>query len=378
MALELGIFLPVTNNGWILSPSAPPAPPTFALNRAIAQDAERRGFHFLLAQSVWRGHGGVTDFWNTSLEGFTLMTALAGVTERLGLVASVQPLLYPPPVAAKMVATADHVSNGRFGINVVAGANLTEFEQMAVLPPDWGDVRYDYASEWIEAVKRLWGPEPSVATKGDWIELAGCISNPKPQQTPTPPIVCAGSSPRGMRFALEHGTHAFIGGRDLEDLAAINARYRTGAAELGRSIKTYTAVHYIIEDTDAAAAAAVQQYRDDPDVDAIADLVGEYSRDGAGESLRRTIVEAGEHVFFGGVVAGSPETVAEHVAGVDAAGLDGLLVIFTDWSGGLARFCDEVLPSRPGLAAPPSVDWARPAPVELPPVSVGGRGCGRR
>jgi pyrimidine oxygenase len=371
MALELGVFLPVTNNGWILSPSAPPAPPTFALNRAIAEEAERRGFHFLLAQSVWRGHGGVTDFWNTSLEGFTLMTALAAVTERLGLVASVQPLLYPPPVAAKMVATAEDVSGGRFGINVVAGANLKEFEQMAVLPPNWGDVRYDYASEWIDAVKRLWGPEPSVAADGDWIKLDGTISKPKPRQHPTPPIVCAGSSPRGMRFALENGTHAFIGGNSIDDLAAINARYHAGAAELGRTIKTYTAVHYIIEDTDALAEAQVQRYRDDPDVDAIADLVGEYSRAGAGESLRRTIVEAGEHVFFGGVVAGSPETVADHVAAVDAAGLDGLLVIFTDWSGGFARFCDEVLASRPGLAAPPDVDWAQPAPVTTPVSAAG-------
>ncbi len=264
-----------------------------------------------------------------------------------------------------MVATADDVSGGRFGINVVAGANLTEFEQMSVLPPNWADVRYDYASEWIETVKRLWGDEPSVATDGDWIRLAGTISNPKPRQVPHPPIVCAGSSPRGMRFALEHGTHAFIGGTDLDDLAAINARYRAGAAELGRTIKTYTAVHYLIADTDEAAAAEVQRYRDDPDLDAIADLVGEYSRAGAGESLRRAIVEAGEHVFFGGIVAGSPETVADHVAGVEAAGLDGLLVIFTDWLGGLARFCEEVLPSRRAC-------W--PAGGRLGPPGPGQRG----
>jgi pyrimidine oxygenase len=360
VTLELGIFLPVANNGWVLSPSAPPAPPTFALNRAIAEMAEARGLHFLLAQSVWRGHGGVTDFWNTSLEGFTLMTALGAVTERLGLVASVQPLLYPPPVAAKMVATADDVSGGRFGINVVAGANLTEFEQMAVLPPDWGNVRYDYASEWIEAVTRLWGDEPSVTMRGDWIALDGCISNPKPRRESHPPIVCAGSSARGMRFALEHGTHAFIGGTDLDDLAAINARYRDGAVALGRTIKTYTAVHYLIGDTDADAEAQVQRYRDDPDVDAIADLVGEYSREGAGESLRRAIVDAGEHVFFGGVVAGSPSTIADHVAGVAAAGLDGLLLIFTDWFAGLPRFCDQVLPLVPGTIAGPDVDWAAP------------------
>jgi alkanesulfonate monooxygenase SsuD/methylene tetrahydromethanopterin reductase-like flavin-dependent oxidoreductase (luciferase family) len=172
VALELGVFLPVANNGWILSPSAPPAPPTFALNRAIADEAERRGYHFLLGQSVWRGHG-------------------------------------------------------------------------------------------------------------------------------------------------------------------------------------------------AAAAAEVQRYRDDPDTEAVADLVGEYSRDGAGASLRSAIVDAGEHVFFGGVVAGSAATVAAHVAGVAEAGLDGLLVIFTDWFGGMVRFSDDVLARLPGLVAGPEVDWAVPAPIPV-------------
>ena len=53
--------------------------------------------------------------------------------------------------------------------------------------------------------------------------------------------------------------------------------------------------------------------------------------------------------------------MVEHVAGVEAAGLDGLLVIFTDWFGGLTRFCDEVLPLKPGIVAGPDVDWARPS-----------------
>jgi alkanesulfonate monooxygenase SsuD/methylene tetrahydromethanopterin reductase-like flavin-dependent oxidoreductase (luciferase family) len=72
-------------------------------------------------------------------------------------------------------------------------------------------------------------------------------------------------------------------------------------------------------------------------------------------------------VFFGGIVAGSPETVADHVAAIDAAGLDGVLVMFPDWFDGIARFCDEVLASRPGLAAPAGTDWA--APIE-PAVSA--------
>ena len=348
MTLELGIFMPVANNGWILSPSADPAPPTFALNRFIAIEAERLGFEFLLAQSVWRGHGGATGFWDTSLECFTLMTALGAVTERIGLVASVQPVLYPPAVAAKMVATADEVSGGRFGINVVAGANLSEYEQMGLLPEDWGRVRYDYATEWIEAVSELWGSAGHVDTSGEWINLTDCVSNPKPIR-PTPPVFCAGSSDRGMRFAIEYGTHAFIGAPDVAGLAETAARYRSAAEQVGRSIKIYTPFHYLIADSDADAEAQVRRYREDPDVGAIEDMVGQYSRAAAGESLRRAIVDAGEHVFFGGIVAGSAETIAAHLDSVAAAGLDGVLVMFPDWVDGLRRFSEDVLPLVPHL-----------------------------
>ena len=132
--MRLGVFLPVANNGWVLSPAAPPAPPTYELNRRVTVAAERMGMHLALAQSVWRGHGGATGFWDTSLEGFALMAGLARDTERIGLVASVNPLLYPAPLLAKMVATIDDMAPGRFGINVVAGANLSEYGQMGVLP----------------------------------------------------------------------------------------------------------------------------------------------------------------------------------------------------------------------------------------------------
>jgi len=350
--LELGIFLPVANNGWILSAEAAPEPPTFELNARIAKEAERRGFEFLLAQSVWRGHGGRTGFWDTSLECFTLMSALGAVTERIELIASVQPLLYPPAVAAKMVATADDVSGGRFGINVVAGANLSEYEQMGLLPENWGELRYDYATEWIGAVQRLWGDEPAVDVDGRWIQLDDCRSLPSPSRRP--PVFCAGSSARGMQFAIEHGTHAFVGAADNMALAEVVSRYRAAAAAAGRSITIYTVSHLLIADSDDEAAARIQHYRDHPDIDAVDDLLGQYSRAGAGESLRKGIVESGEHVFFGGIVGGGPETIATHLQGISDAGVDGLLVMFPDWDTGLARLCDEVLPLVPHLREPTS------------------------
>lgn len=358
MALEIGIFLPVTNNGWILSPRAAPAPPTFALNFAITKEAERRGMHFVLAQSVWKGHGGATAFWDTSLECFTLMSALAASTERIGLIASVQPLLYPAPVAAKMVATIDDISPGRIGLNVVAGANLSEFTQMGILPDDWATIRYDYAREWVNAVKRLWGDEPRVTTRGDHINLDNCISRPKPSARPHPPIVSAGASPPGMAFVADCGTHAFILAPTVEKLAEMSRRYKQVAADQGRTIKTYTVMHYLLDATDEGARAAEQRYRDDPDTEAIADLLSQYSKSGAGVSMRENVVDSGEHVFFGGVVVGGPERMAEHVAAIADAGIDGLLMMFPDWMPDLTRFYDDVIPLLPDVIAPADADWA--------------------
>lgn len=363
MPLDLGIFLPVANNGWIMSPSAPADPPTFALNRWVAQQAEAAGFHFLLAQSVWRGHGGSTRFWDDSLEGFALMSGLAAVTDRIGLVASCQPLLYPAPVAAKLVATGDEISQGRFGINVVAGGNLSEAEQMGVLPPDWGEIRYDYATEWMEVVQSLWSEDRTTST-GRYVSVQDCVSGPKPLQRPSPPVIAAGASAKGRAFASRFATHAFIGAKDVAGLAAVSRAYKDAALAHGRSLKTYTTLFVHLEDSDEAGAAYRQRFVDDPDLGAVADLIRQYSRRGAGESLQKDAeYEPGDHVFFGDLHAGSPAAIAVALRELEAAGIDGVLLHFSEWHDDLPRFVRDVLPLVADSVASPDRDWRRTEPA---------------
>jgi pyrimidine oxygenase len=357
MALDLGIFMPVANNGWIMSPSAPADPPTFALNRWVAQEAERSGFHFLLAQSVWRGHGGRTQFWDVSLEGFTLMSALAGVTDRIGLIASCQPLLYPAPVAAKLVATADEVSGGRFGLNIVAGGNLSEAEQMGLLLEDWGAIRYDYAAEWMEVVRSLWEKDRTTY-QGRWMSVADCVSGPKPRQGVDLPIIAAGASAKGRAFAGRFASHAFIGAKDIEALGQVSREYKAAAREQGRSVKTYTTLLCHVVDREAAGNAYRQRFVEDPDLEAVADLVRQYSRKGAGESLKKDPgYNPGDHVFFGDLLAGTPARIADRLRALEGAGLDGVLLHFTEWSTDLPRFVSEVKPLAPEIFAAPDRDW---------------------
>src|SRR5262245_20622594 len=105
--MDLGIFIPIANNGWIMSVHSPQYMPSFQLNRAIAENAEGYGFDFLLSMVELGGFGGRSEFWDHNLESFTLMAGLAAVTERIQLFASVATPTLPPALVARMAATID-------------------------------------------------------------------------------------------------------------------------------------------------------------------------------------------------------------------------------------------------------------------------------
>ena len=110
--MELGVFIPIGNNGWLISTTSPQYKPTFDLNREVVQRAERFGFDFALSMIKLHGFGGPSQFWDYNLESFTLMAGLAAVTSRIQLFATCAVLTIPPPIAARMAVTIDAISHG--------------------------------------------------------------------------------------------------------------------------------------------------------------------------------------------------------------------------------------------------------------------------
>lgn len=119
--MQVGVFVPINNNGWLISENAPQYLPSFDLNKQIAQSAEKHGLDFLLSMIKLRGFGGKTQFWEYGLESFTLMAGLAAVTERIKIFATCPTLIIPPAFAARMCNTVDSISHGRFGLNLITG-----------------------------------------------------------------------------------------------------------------------------------------------------------------------------------------------------------------------------------------------------------------
>ena len=90
--MEIGVFIPIGNNGWLVSTTSPQYKPTFELNKQVVLAAERYGFDFALSMIKLRGFGGPSEFWNHNLESFTLMAGLASITSRIRLFATVPTL----------------------------------------------------------------------------------------------------------------------------------------------------------------------------------------------------------------------------------------------------------------------------------------------
>src|ERR1044071_8086585 len=87
--MEIGVFIPIGSNGWLVSTPSPQYKPSFELNKQTTLNAERYGLDFVLSMIKLRGFGGKREFWDHNLESFTLMAGLAAITERIKLFATV-------------------------------------------------------------------------------------------------------------------------------------------------------------------------------------------------------------------------------------------------------------------------------------------------
>ena len=149
-----------------------------------ARLAEALGYEFVST-------GEHVFFYGPIGNGLIQLAAAAGATTHVKLMSTITLVpLYPPPLLAKMVATLDHVSHGRFHLGVgVGGEYAKEFEAMNVPRSERGA----RTNEALEVMHRLF-TEDSVSFDGRFTRLPGVTLDPKPVQQPGPPIWVSGRS----------------------------------------------------------------------------------------------------------------------------------------------------------------------------------------
>jgi pyrimidine oxygenase len=236
-----------------------------------------------------------------------------------------------------MIATLDHISGGRAGLNIVAGAHRGEFEQMDAWDAALDhDARYDLTEEWTRIVKRLW-IEPKVSFDGKYFTFKDCVSEPKPVHPPF--LICAGMSQRGFAFSVREADGCFIGGRDEAETRDASRRARALAAELKKPIRTYCMMTVITAATDAEAQAKEQNYRDGLDEGAVLGMLQSYGVAGNAMTARS------QGAFMTPWGVGAPATCAAQIERfLRDCDIDGLMFVYDDYAEGLRVTGQQILP----------------------------------
>jgi probable F420-dependent oxidoreductase len=211
---------------------------------AMARAAEEVGF-----DSIWIGdHLLYEDPERGPWEAWTLLSALAAVTERVEL----GPLVacagfHPPGLLAKMAATIDEVSGGRFILGLGAGWNAREFAAFG-LPYDRRVSRF---AESFEILRGLLAGE-RVSFAGEYFSAEDNVLLPRPERRV--PLMIGSNGPRMLSIALPHADWWNTWYRDYgntpEGFAALNAEISEAAEKAGRDpaeIKRSACAHVVVD-----------------------------------------------------------------------------------------------------------------------------------
>lgn len=349
----LGLFLPIQAGGWSASTLPRTTDWRYHYNKNLVLKAESLGFDLVFALSQWLpkgGYGGVFD--GNALDSFMTTAALTGVTSRIMLISTIHVLYGPlhPLHLAKYAATLDHISGGRWGINVVTGHRAVEHEMFGSHRIEH-DRRYELAAEFLEAVQRLWADTENWSFQGEspW-KLDGAFVTPKPNFG-RPVLVNATGSDAGIAFAGRYSDIVFITSPSgsafasaIEALPAHTARVKQAARDVGREVRTLLNPMVISRETERET----WDYHDAIVAHADADPKTSFNRfDSDAHAWRgRVGNDAAKRRAIGGniEVIGTPEQVVEQFVQLKRAGVDGLQLSFYDFKPDLEFFGDRILP----------------------------------
>jgi alkanesulfonate monooxygenase SsuD/methylene tetrahydromethanopterin reductase-like flavin-dependent oxidoreductase (luciferase family) len=328
-------------------------------NLRMARIADEAGIDFLLPVARWKPYGVHGDYQINTFETITWATGLLASTQRITIFGTVHAPLFNPVMAAKQMVTADHVGGGRFGLNLVVGWNEGEFDMFGVPIKSAHDDRYEYAQEWIDAVKDMWSPKDNFDVVGKYLQLKSVRSSPKPVGGTRPVIMNAGMSPVGRAFAMRNCDAFFTNtiGMSVEQQAEVVKSCKAEARTQGRELDVYTTGDIVCRPTQKEAEDyahhAIFEMADWKSVDDILALRKITPDTMSPEDFRkrRELQAKG----MGGVpLVGSPDHIADKLAALVQAGLRGIAVSFVNYADELPYFVQEVLPrlERQGVRVP--------------------------
>src|ERR1700758_891175 len=203
----------------------------------LARALEERGFesiwapehsHIPLTRKTPYAGGELPKYFHEILDPFVVLAAASQVTRTIKFGTGVLLVQQRDAIqTAKLVASIDRVSQGRFLFGVGGGWNQDEMENHGTVYA----TRFKRMRESIEAMKEIW-TQPAAEYHGEFVNFDPMIANPKPVQKPHPPVHVGGAFPHGARRAIRYGDGWIPTARG--DIVEVLPKFREMAREAGR------------------------------------------------------------------------------------------------------------------------------------------------
>lgn len=309
-----------------------------------------------------------------------LAVAMGMATSRLGVVATMSTLAYPPFLMARLSSTIDSLTKGRFGWNVVTSAEDLAAQNFGLdkLPPR--ELRYEMADEYMEVMGKLFGSWEKDAVvldreagiyadhtkvhpinhEGKFFKVRGPLNTVRSPQG-RPVYVQAGASPRGRSFAAAHADSIVSVASGVAEMKAFRDDIRARAAALGRNpddIKVLFCVTPTVGETEQDAQDKHNRMLNSPNfindilasISSITDIdfsrfdldkplperlvtngeqgsLDKFQQYGSGKTLRELVVDGTGGLVSSVELIGTPDQVAERMGEVmEEVGGDGFLI----------------------------------------------------
>ena len=212
----------------------------------LGKALEERGFESVWApehshiplsrKTPFPGGGDVPKRYYDAMDPFITLTVAAMATKKLKVGTGVCLVAQRDPIqTAKLVASIDQVSGGRFLFGIGNGWNQDEMENHGTV----FTTRHKLARERVEAMKAIW-TQTKPEYHGEFVNFGPMMAWPKPVQKPHPPVIVGGAFPYSARRAIRYGEgwipQAARGG--YSEIADMIPEFRKMATEAGRDPKS--------------------------------------------------------------------------------------------------------------------------------------------
>jgi FMN-dependent oxidoreductase (nitrilotriacetate monooxygenase family) len=355
----------------------------------MAQTLERACFDYIMIEDklmVPETYGGSRDFAlkNAMMvpkhDPAPLATAMGMTTSRIGVVATMSTLSYPPFLLARLCSTIDSLTRGRFGWNIVTSAEDLAAQNFGLDKLPLRETRYEMADEYMDVVRKLfdsWDEDAIVLDRnkgiyadpskvhtidhqGRFYKVRGPLNTvPSPQGRPV--FIQAGASPRGRDFAAQHADSVISVASGVASMKAFRSDIRARAVKQGRDpdkIKVLFCVTPTLGETEAEAAEKYKRLVSSShfitdtlsSLSAITEIdfakydidkplpeklvtngesgsLDKFQQWGSGKTVRQLVMDGGGGLVSSVELIGTPDTVADRMGEVmEEVGGDGFLI----------------------------------------------------